>query len=78
MTQTTQTIGQPLVDEEPQLLLTVEQAAHRLNLGRTMAYALIARGELESVRVGRLRRVKPAALEAYVRRLTAAPPTATT
>src|SRR5262249_41164256 len=39
------------------LLLTVEEAAQRLRLGRTLVYQLISSGELESVTVGRLRRV---------------------
>ena len=32
-----------------ELLLTVEEAARRLRLGRTLLYRLIASGELESV-----------------------------
>lgn len=50
----------------PRLLLTVEQAARRLNVGRTHLYALMASGDLESVRVGRLRRIPADALTAYV------------
>jgi excisionase family DNA binding protein len=51
------------------LLLTVEQAAERLQLGRTTVYALISSGELESVTVGRLRRIPAEALPEYVSRL---------
>jgi excisionase family DNA binding protein len=54
------------------LLLTVEEAADRLGIGRTMTYALIAAGVLESVHIGRLRRVPTDALDDYVRRLRAA------
>ncbi|MEU9132816.1 helix-turn-helix domain-containing protein [Kitasatospora sp. NPDC048540] len=50
-------------------LLDVAEAARRLRIGRTTAYALIASGELESVTVGRLRRVPPAAVGEYVARL---------
>jgi excisionase family DNA binding protein len=48
------------------LLLTVEEAAKRLRLGRTLVYRLIASGELESVTVGRLRRVPAECLNEYV------------
>ena len=43
----------------PRVLLSVEEAAATMNVGRTTVYALIKTGELESVKVGR-RRVVPA------------------
>lgn len=58
------------------LLLTVEEAADQLSVCRTMMYALIRTGEVESVRIGRLRRVRPADLEAYAARLATSLPTA--
>ena len=51
------------------LLLTVEEAAKRLRLGRTLIYQLISSGELESVTVGRLRRVPAECLAEYVKAL---------
>jgi excisionase family DNA binding protein len=48
------------------LLLTVEEAARRLRIGRTLVYQLISSGELKSVKVGRLRRVPAECLPAYV------------
>ncbi|GAA0439429.1 hypothetical protein Aca07nite_49020 [Actinoplanes capillaceus] len=51
------------------LVLTVEQAAKRLGIGRTLMYALIASGEVESVPIGRLRRVPVECLTEYVNRL---------
>jgi excisionase family DNA binding protein len=51
------------------LLFTPEHAAAKLELGRTTVYHLIATGELESVKVGRLRRVTAGALQDYVNRL---------
>jgi excisionase family DNA binding protein len=48
------------------LLLTVDEAAERLRLGRTLVYRLISSGELESVTVGRLRRVHAECLAEYV------------
>lgn len=59
--------------EDPTLvLLTVEEAARRLRIGRTTCYGLIRTGELESVPVGRLRRVPADAPAAYVARLRTA------
>ncbi|MEV8476548.1 helix-turn-helix domain-containing protein [Streptomyces sp. NPDC051173] len=55
------------------LLLTVEEAARRLRIGRTNCYALIRTGQLESVvPVGRLRRVPADALPEFVARLRTA------
>ena len=52
--------------EPGQLLLTVEQAAERLNVGRTTVYGLLKAGAIESIPVGRLRRIPPDALDAYI------------
>ncbi len=56
---------------EAQLLLKPEQAAKILAVGRTQVYALIANGDLESVQIGRLRRVPYVACERYVESLQA-------
>ncbi|MET8780225.1 helix-turn-helix domain-containing protein [Streptomyces sp. NPDC004589] len=50
------------------VLLTVEEAARRLQIGRTVCYRLISSGELESITVGHLRRVPADALPAFVTR----------
>lgn len=47
------------------VLLTVEEAAERLGIGRSMAFRLIRDGEIESVQIGRLRRVPAAAVTEY-------------
>jgi excisionase family DNA binding protein len=52
-----------------QLLLTPERAADRLDVGRTTVYELIASGQLDSVKIGRARRIPAEALVAYVERL---------
>jgi len=58
------------LDPDPTLLLlTVEEAARRLGIGRTTCFGLLASGELESVRVGSLRRIPAEALSSYVTRL---------
>jgi excisionase family DNA binding protein len=48
------------------VLLTVEEAADRLRIGRTTMYALVSAGAVESVKVGRLRRVPVECVDAYV------------
>jgi len=58
--------------EEPRLLLRVEEAAHRLGIERTLMYALVQSGDVESVRVGRLRRVPVECLDEFVAGLRAA------
>jgi excisionase family DNA binding protein len=54
------------------LLLTVEEAADRLGIGRTLAYALVKAGEIDSVQIGRLRRIPLGALDDFLTRLRAA------
>lgn len=51
------------------VLLTVEEAAARLNLGRTSVFALIKNGQIASVRIGRARRIPAREVEAYAERL---------
>lgn len=51
------------------VLLTPEQAAQSLGIGRTAVYALIREGQLPSVKLGRSRRVPYAALVSFVERL---------
>ena len=48
------------------LLLTVEEAAQRLSIGRTTMYSLVSTDAIESVTIGRLRRVPSECLEEYV------------
>lgn len=51
-------------------LLTAEQVAKRLGVGRSTVFSLMGRGDLASVKIGRLRRVTEASLEDYIRQLT--------
>ncbi|WP_433890696.1 helix-turn-helix domain-containing protein [Streptomyces sp. CA-111067] len=53
------------------VLLTVEEAARRLRIGRTTCFKLIRTGALESVPIGHLRRVPAAAVPEFVERLRA-------
>ena len=54
-----------------QLLYTMEEAAAKLRCGRSRMFQLAASGEVETVSIGRSRRVPLEALEDYVARLRA-------
>lgn len=56
----------------PKLLVTVEEAAWMLSVGKTTLYELFAAGVIRSVQIKRSRLVPVAELEAYVRALLAA------
>ncbi|HEX2173073.1 MAG TPA: helix-turn-helix domain-containing protein [Dehalococcoidia bacterium] len=58
------------------LLLTPEEAAKVLRVGRTTVYALMKAGELHPVHIGRSCRISRAELDRYVRQLEAPPPSA--
>ncbi|SDS18305.1 helix-turn-helix domain-containing protein [Actinopolymorpha singaporensis] len=47
-------------------LLTAEETAQALRISRTSVYELIKTGQLDSVRIGRRRRISVAAIERYV------------
>ena len=51
------------------VLLTAEEAAERLGIGRTLMFKLIRTGEIESVQIHRLRRVPTSAIDDYAARL---------
>jgi excisionase family DNA binding protein len=48
------------------LLLSPDQVAEALGIGRSRTYALIAQGDLPSIRVGRLIRVPVDRLRAWI------------
>ena len=50
------------------VLLTVEEAANAMSLGRTLVYDLVMRGHIASIKVGRTRRIPVSALHEYVSR----------
>jgi len=54
------------VDGADRRLLRIEDIAERLAVSRSMAWKLIAYGQIPSVRIGRAVRVRPADLEAYI------------
>ena len=56
----------PEPERSVRLLLSVEEAAQRLHIGRSTVYTLVAENQLESVKIGKLRRIPAQALEDYV------------
>lgn len=56
----------------PTHLLTIAEAAEQLAIGRTTLYALMASGEIASVKIGRSRRIRPEALDAFIERASQA------
>jgi excisionase family DNA binding protein len=60
----------PLMRAMPErALLTVEEVARYLGVGRTLMYQLIKDQEIETVQIHRLRRVPREAVDAYAARI---------
>ena len=59
----TANVGQSL---ESKLLLSVDEVAVSLSLGRSLVYKLVMHGEIPSITVGRMRRIPVTSLQAYV------------
>jgi len=51
------------------MLVTVDQVAKMLGIGRTTAWELIRRQKIKSVKIGRTRRVPIEAIQEYIERL---------
>jgi excisionase family DNA binding protein len=58
-------------DLGPSVLLTVEEAAELLRLGRTRTFDLVMHGNIQSVKIGRRRLVVREGLALYVSELLA-------
>ena len=50
------------------VLLTAEEAAESLKIGRCKVYDLIRSGELESIKIGRLRRIPVSSVRSFAAR----------
>jgi excisionase family DNA binding protein len=50
------------------VLLSVEEAASAMSLGRSFIYELVMRKEIASIKVGRMRRIPMTALQDFVER----------
>ncbi|QQQ76656.1 helix-turn-helix domain-containing protein [Saccharothrix sp. 6-C] len=57
-------------------LLSVEDAARALSIGRTTMFNLIKTGAIASVQIGRLRRIPLTAIAEFTARLTSEQPAA--
>ena len=55
--------------DSDKLLVTVDEAARRLSIGRSHLYEHLLRGTLRSVRIGRSRRIPSQDLEAFIEAL---------
>lgn len=67
-----QVLREALADDS--LLVTPEEAAALLRVGRTTIYALMKVGDLRSIHIGRSCRLSRAELERYVTGLTSSAP----
>lgn len=54
------------VDGADGRLLRLDEVAQRLSISKSMAWKLVAFGQLRSVRIGRAVRIRPRDLEEYV------------
>ncbi len=52
--------------ELTKVLLTVDEAAHKLSVGRSAVYGLMNRGQLRYITVGRIRRIPVDAIAEFV------------
>ncbi len=59
------------IDPKDNRLFTVPQTQAMLGIGRTTLWNMIASGEIESVRIGRSRRIPAEAIDRYVEGLRA-------
>jgi excisionase family DNA binding protein len=58
--------GSRLLDDQCERLLTPEQVAERLAIGRTHTYLMLAEKQLPSIKIGKLRRVREADLNRFI------------
>lgn len=49
-------------------LMKINQAMEKLNCHRNVLYQLIARGDLQAIRIGKVYRVESESLEAFIER----------
>ncbi len=61
-------VGIPVDITQVKLLLSVEEAAAVLSVGRSLVYDLVMHGDIPSIKVRRMRRIPLHALQAYIDR----------
>ena len=62
-----------MTDLQQAQLLNLREVAHVLSISRTSVYDLLAKGRLESVKIGRSRRVLARDLELFIESLKGTP-----
>ncbi len=55
-------------------LLSVKETEEALNLGHTKVCELIADGDIESIKIGRRRLIRPEAIDRFIERMAAGEP----
>ncbi len=55
-----------LLAEQTKRLLSAEELARELGVGRTTAYALLWSGQIPSMKIGRLRKVRREDVQAFI------------
>lgn len=55
--------------EKAKVLVTVEEMAAMLSIGRTVAWELVRKRQIKSVKIGRTRRVPLTAIQEYIQYL---------
>jgi excisionase family DNA binding protein len=55
--------------EKQPILVTVDELAARLSIGRTVAWELVRKRKIKSVKIGRTRRIPITAIQEYVEQL---------
>ena len=58
---------------EMKVLVSVDEAAAMLSLGRTLVWELVRKKELRSIKVGRTRRILVSSVHEYVQKLMTQP-----
>ncbi|WP_203708570.1 helix-turn-helix domain-containing protein [Asanoa iriomotensis] len=53
-------------NDDSRVVLTIEEAARQLGVGRTTMYGLVSAGAIRSITIGRLRRIPARCLAEYV------------
>lgn len=57
------------IQPDTPLIYTIPEAAHVLRISRTKLYELLTTGQIESIHIGRSRKIPADALHAYINRL---------
>ena len=68
------TVPDQPADRPARMLYSAEEAAELLGIGRTFLFQLLATGEIDSVKIGRRRKITRDALDRYIAGLSGSQP----